>query len=64
MNKNIGFIGLDGTYKLTNIRCPLIVMTTEDLRHHVHPIAFCISNTEDKETYDYLKKRLNKVMKC
>ena len=56
MNKNIGFIGLDGTYKLTNIRYPLIVMTTVDLRHHIHPIVFYISNNEDKETYAYFIK--------
>ena len=55
-HKNICFIGLDGTYKLTNIRYPLIVMINVDLRHRVHPIAFCISNTEDKETYDYFIK--------
>ena len=53
LNNNTGLIGIDGTYKLTNLCYPFLVLTTIDLRNKIHPIAFCITNSEDKESYDY-----------
>ena len=49
MNEGIIVLGVNSTFKLNNLKYPLIVLGIQDLQHHVFPVCFAVSCEEEKE---------------
>jgi hypothetical protein len=62
-NNNIGIIGLDGTYKISNLNYPLLVLTVPDIAHHTYPVAFSLSSSESQDAYSYFLEGVNDAFK-
>ena len=54
------FIHLDGTYKLIDLRIPLIVVSTETKEHKFRPICFFVTWSEKTDQFALLLRELSK----
>ena len=53
----------DGTYKLNDLRYPLIVTATQDSMHTIFPTSFTIASSECEATYSFILKALRNSYK-
>ena len=47
MNEGIIVLGVNSTFKLNNLKYPLIVLGIQDLQHHVLTVSFAMSREEE-----------------
>jgi uncharacterized protein with PQ loop repeat len=53
----------DGTYKLNSNDYPLLVIATVDVERHAHPVAYCICDKENTESYQYFFSAIKTSLK-
>jgi len=54
-------LAVDGTFKINSFGYPMLVLTTQDSKHQVYPIAFAPSSSECEKSVSFL---LNSVIKA
>ena len=57
-----GMIHIDGTYKITRNKFPLIVFGRTDLRRQFHPISFMVTSHEDNTDFSFFYSELIKIL--
>ena len=60
---HISIFHIDGTYKITRNKFPLVIFGRTDINRHFHPIIFFLTSHEDTSDFTYFYEELKNLIK-